>query len=222
MLKTAAFGLALYAVLLLGAPPAPAQQCECKPAAQAAAKHTHKASHARHLPRHPASKAVAWPAPLPPPAEPSRGAMLARRMRNEAIARLPQRDSTTVFDALDDGFVQLGRMFDMDSSPWPQGVYDAPLGLAVAGMSPRIATELNMDWPHGVFVVAVFPNSPADEMGLADGDVLISFNGHTITSPSDLKWAMTKTPYQNYAITVWRDGESFAFGFQSYETLAEE
>lgn len=59
----------------------------------------------------------------------------------------------------------------------------------------------------GVLVSGVFPDSPADRAGLRKGDVLLSFNSRTVTTPTELaNMVRAMKPGQTASLGVVRDG----------------
>ena len=63
------------------------------------------------------------------------------------------------------------------SGPW--------LGVQVTSLSEKILQ--NMDLDHGVKIVRVIDESPAEEAGLEKDDVIITFDGREVRSPDDLQ-----------------------------------
>lgn len=63
-----------------------------------------------------------------------------------------------------------------ENKPW--------LGIQVEDLSRKMLKNLTLD--HGVKIVKVFDNSPAEEAGLETDDILLSFNGEDLNSPEEL------------------------------------
>src|SRR5207253_2312610 len=53
-------------------------------------------------------------------------------------------------------------------------------------LTPQLAREVNAGVGNGAVVISMQRNSRAFESGLRPGDVVVSFNGHDVTTPSDL------------------------------------
>src|SRR5438034_10556123 len=59
----------------------------------------------------------------------------------------------------------------------------------------------------GRLVNRVLEDSPADHAGLKKGDVILTFNSHTVTDPEDLRQLVRDTePGRNVSLGIWRDG----------------
>jgi S1-C subfamily serine protease len=56
----------------------------------------------------------------------------------------------------------------------------------------RLVRYYNLPVDTGLLVLAVEPKSPAEEAGLREGDVIIGFNGHTISGVDDLHKQLTE------------------------------
>ncbi len=83
--------------------------------------------------------------------------------------------------------------FDPDAeTPMPEGqssgMLEESLGLQVIPLTQQIAGQLGLPGTtQGVVVAAVDPNSDAGTKGLRRGDVILSANYKSVTSPSDLE-----------------------------------
>lgn len=61
--------------------------------------------------------------------------------------------------------------------------------------------------PGGALVASVFPGGPADRAGLRKGDVILSFDGHTVVSHDELPWVVSMAGVgRTVRIDVARDG----------------
>ena len=60
---------------------------------------------------------------------------------------------------------------------------------------------------HGVPVSGVQPQSPADQAGIAAGDVITSIDGKSVTSPSDLRTAIQAHKVGDQVRVGWTDAE---------------
>src|SRR5262249_47547438 len=65
-----------------------------------------------------------------------------------------------------------------------------------------------LDLPRdGLLVNQVTDDSPADRAGLRKGDVILSYNGHAVSDPDDLRRLVRATePGNTASLGVWRDG----------------
>jgi serine protease Do len=64
------------------------------------------------------------------------------------------------------------------------------LGFEVQGITPTLATALNLSVDSGVIVSAVDPGSPADRASLHAGDVILTFAAKRIENVPQLNWAL--------------------------------
>ena len=80
-------------------------------------------------------------------------------------------------------------------------------GVHVANLSPRVADELRMSTEvSGVVVTEIKPGSPADRLGFAPRDVVISINGTAIASTKDLEDVVSDDP-GFWRVEIERDGQ---------------
>jgi Do/DeqQ family serine protease len=61
------------------------------------------------------------------------------------------------------------------------------LGVLIQDLTPELADSLNLDVTEGAVVTRVEPNSPAEEAGIAAGDVVVAVDGVKVTSTADLR-----------------------------------
>ncbi|MGM0525318.1 MAG: DegQ family serine endoprotease [Pseudomonadota bacterium] len=100
------------------------------------------------------------------------------------------------------------------------------LGIRGHDLTHDIAKALNIDASNGAFVAESIPGGSADEAGIKSGDVILSVNGSTIASFSELR-ALVSSMGQDKTITlgVVRDGEQLeidvVLGSQDVEVTAE-
>ena len=92
------------------------------------------------------------------------------------------------------------------------------LGIGLKGVEGDLATYLGSS--DGVFIESVFPDSPAAEAKLKEGDVVVAFEGQKISGPADLVTALRAVKpveadakdsakavtYPSVALTVLRRG----------------
>jgi S1-C subfamily serine protease len=57
----------------------------------------------------------------------------------------------------------------------------------------RLARFHNLPLESGILIVSIEPGSPAQRAGLAEGDVIVAYNGHAIGSIDDLHRQLTET-----------------------------
>lgn len=83
------------------------------------------------------------------------------------------------------------------------------LGVSIQEMTPELADSLGMKQSEGVLIVSVAENSPARKAGLQPEDVLLTFNGSKLETPSDLWWlASTSGAGTTVELGIWRGGKS--------------
>lgn len=81
------------------------------------------------------------------------------------------------------------------------------LGVRVADLDAEDAAELGWDGPRGARVGDVTEGSPAAEAGLAEGDVIVRFDGESVRSVAGLTRLVRETPPgREVGIRVVRDG----------------
>ncbi len=67
------------------------------------------------------------------------------------------------------------------------------LGIGLEDINPELAKSLGLPDLNGVFVMEVFPDTPAEKSGLKVEDVIRSFDGKDVKSSSDLMLAAATT-----------------------------
>jgi len=98
------------------------------------------------------------------------------------------------------------------STPW--------LGISGTEIDQTLSSELNLAVDHGVYIVSVAPDSPAEKVGLVPGgsdqsgptpggDVIIAIDGRNVTAVSDLlQYLNTKQAGNQVSLTVIREGNT--------------
>ncbi|MGI8979030.1 MAG: S1C family serine protease [Pirellulaceae bacterium] len=82
------------------------------------------------------------------------------------------------------------------------------LGIRPDELSDMAAEQAGLNPPRGVIVMDVIIDSPAARVGLRQGDIVLTWNGVPITSPSQMTTVISDTEIGSGAkITIWRDGE---------------
>lgn len=85
---------------------------------------------------------------------------------------------------------------------------DGYLGVMLQDINSSMAKALQLDDDAGVLVSQVIDDSPADEAGLEDGDVILEFDGRTIEDGGDLRRVVRRTdPGDEVEVVVLREGE---------------
>ncbi len=86
--------------------------------------------------------------------------------------------------------------------------HGARLGLAVTDLSPDVRGQLNLpEQVHGVAVEDVKPGSPADEAGIAPGDVILQLNRKPVDSAQQFASSVhAMSADQDVLLLVWSHG----------------
>jgi membrane-associated protease RseP (regulator of RpoE activity) len=82
------------------------------------------------------------------------------------------------------------------------------LGVSLDDVTPRLARKKALSVEEGAYVTGVEDGSPADDAGIRTGDVIVEFDGKTITDADELIEAVRRTkPGTEVSITVMRGNE---------------
>jgi serine protease Do len=85
------------------------------------------------------------------------------------------------------------------------------VGLALAPLTPDLRSQLGVpDGTDGAVVADVRPNSPADQAGIEQGDVVLGVNSSSIGSPNQAASAIHKALHDNsgaVALRILRQGQ---------------
>ena len=82
------------------------------------------------------------------------------------------------------------------------------LGVIIQDLTPDLAEAFDVEAETGVIVNSVEPGMPADDVGLAAGDVIVAVNGKTVEGSADLRQKIgLRRPGDEIEITYVRDGE---------------
>ncbi len=88
----------------------------------------------------------------------------------------------------------------------------AQLGVSLSTVNASISERYGFSSDEGAYVSAVTEGSGAAEAGIQKGDIVVGFDGQTVSSASDLMMDVrTKAPGDVVTITVNRDGETMDF-----------
>lgn len=84
------------------------------------------------------------------------------------------------------------------------------IGLAVADLTPDVRQQLNIPpGVHGVAVQSVRPASPAEEAGLAPGDVILEVNRHAVSAADKFVSEVHANPAgKDLLLLVWSQGNA--------------
>ena len=85
---------------------------------------------------------------------------------------------------------------------------DGFLGIYMQDLTRDIRRGLDIDTNKGVLVGDVIDDSPAEQAGLEEGDVIIMFNGEDVSSSQELRDMVRDTePGDKIILTIVRDGD---------------
>lgn len=86
------------------------------------------------------------------------------------------------------------------------------LGVSIQDVTPRLARDKNLTVKEGAYINEVVEESPADSVGLEEGDVIVEYNGKKIELADDLTKEVRETkPGMKATLTVYRGGEKKTF-----------
>jgi len=82
------------------------------------------------------------------------------------------------------------------------------LGVYVQDLTPKLAKAFGIDKEHGAVVSQVVPNSPAEQAGLKEGDVITELDGKAVTGAAQLRNDVGLMRVgKSVKLTVMRDGK---------------
>ena len=82
--------------------------------------------------------------------------------------------------------LEVGRMEDPEAVVARVEVEASPFGLTTQPWTPELRERFGVKSDSGVAVVAVAPDSPADEAGVRPGDVILEIDRESVESPGEL------------------------------------
>ena len=86
------------------------------------------------------------------------------------------------------------------------------LGVYIQEVTPEIAKQFNLTEAKGVLVGDVIKNSPAEEVGIKTGDIIMKVNDEEVNSPEELQDKIRDVEIgKNADIEVMRDGKTIDF-----------
>jgi serine protease Do len=96
------------------------------------------------------------------------------------------------------------------------------LGVGIQAMSEEIAESLGIDQEKGAIITRVEPNSPADEAGVREGDIIIKWDGKDIEDSNRLSLLVKRTEIgKPVKVLVIREGEQITLDVTTGELPAE-
>ena len=83
------------------------------------------------------------------------------------------------------------------------------LGVTIRNMTPDAAEALRLKSVQGVIVTEVMKNTPAEEAGLEEGDVITTYENRAVNNVRQLRSIVATTPIgKEVQITIVRDGKT--------------
>ncbi|MGC1403895.1 MAG: PDZ domain-containing protein, partial [Thermodesulfobacteriota bacterium] len=82
------------------------------------------------------------------------------------------------------------------------------LGVYIQGVTPELAKSFGLKDNKGALVAQVGPNSPAEKAGIAPGDIILEFDGKTVSDSKDLPRIVAETAVgKTVTVKVSREGK---------------
>jgi serine protease Do len=82
------------------------------------------------------------------------------------------------------------------------------LGVSIQDVDRNLADSFGLDRPRGALIAQVGKGSPAENAGLASGDIIVSFDGHDIETSADLPHIVGLiAPGTSVEAVIMRDGK---------------
>lgn len=98
----------------------------------------------------------------------------------------------------------------------------AYLGVGIQPVTQELASELGVKPRGGVAVTEVFDDTPAEEMGLKPGDVIVAFDGVEVQTPQALQLAVERSPIDGLVpVKVVRDGKTLELKYRGTEAAKD-
>ena len=98
----------------------------------------------------------------------------------------------------------------------------AMLGVTMRPMDDKLAKELKLSSPNGVYIVEVLKGSAADEAGIKEGDVIVAVDSVEVRNASAVQEQVNRFhPGDKTTVTVLRDGKEKVLDVTFKGTAAE-
>ncbi len=94
----------------------------------------------------------------------------------------------------------------------------AYLGVGIQPVTQELAKQLSVKPRGGVAVTEVFPATPAAKAGLETGDVIVKFDGRSVSDPQQLQLAVEQSEFSKTSkIDIVRNGKAMQLNYQPEE-----
>jgi len=90
---------------------------------------------------------------------------------------------------------------------------DERLGLAVQKVTPEIAKEMGLRKASGVIITTVAPESVAEQVGLAKGDIIYRINNTEVNDPEEFSKLIAEAAKEGGVLLLVRDVRTGNVGF---------
>jgi len=82
------------------------------------------------------------------------------------------------------------------------------LGISIREITPSLQKKYNLKNPEGLLITYVKPNSPADDAGLKEDDIILKYDGQPVVYADDfIEMVRGTAPDTKVKMTIWRDGK---------------
>ena len=98
----------------------------------------------------------------------------------------------------------------------------AVLGVTMRPVDDKLAKEMKLSSPNGVYIVEVLKGSAADEAGIKEGDVIVAIDSVKTANASEVQEQVNRFhPGDRATMTVIRDGKEKVLEVTFKGTAAE-
>jgi len=83
------------------------------------------------------------------------------------------------------------------------------IGIGIRDLDEELASEVGIPFVGGVYVVRVYPGTPASEAGIKPGDVIFAVDGHKVKSADEFMRLLRQkySPGDEITLEIYRDGK---------------
>ena len=90
------------------------------------------------------------------------------------------------------------------------------IGVGIRDLDEELAASLGIPFVGGVYVVKVYPGTPASDAGIKPGDVILSVDGRQVRSADELMRLLRQhySPGDKVTLKIYRDGKKIDISFK--------